>query len=640
MRKNKPFSLTTLHPHFPSTSRRRSAATLAQLPPLKTQHQPLLNPTKPPSKTHQRNPVPPTKQIQEHPLISIIKSCSHNTHLRQIHAHLLRTSLAQDPTISLKFLSCIALSSLRDIGYSRKFFAQIKRPSFLHHNAMIRAYSVTDKPDEGLRMYQDMIRRGVWANSFSSSFAVKCCVRISSFVGGVQVHGRILRDGNLSDCRLLTTLMELYSGCERFGDALKVFDEMPKRDTVAWNVLISCCLRNKRTRDALSLFDAMQSEEYGCEPDEVSCLLVLQACANLNALEFGERIRRYIDEHGYGGHTNLRNSLVSMYSRCGSLDKAYEVFRGLQDKNVVSWSAMISGLAINGYGREAINAFEEMQKTGVKPDAQTFTGILSACSHCGLVDEGMMFFGRMSKGFGISPNIHHYGCMVDLLGRAGLLDRAYRLIMSMDVKPDPEIWRTLLGACRIHGHVNLGERVIGHLIELKAQEAGDYVLLLNIYSSAGNWDKVTELRKFLKDEALQTTPGCSTIELKGVVHEFVADDVSHLRKDEIYEMLAEINSQLKIAGYVVEISSELHNLGAQEREFVLSYHSEKLAIAFGVLSTPPGTTIRVAKNIRTCVDCHNFAKVLSGVYNRQVVIRDRTRFHHFLEGRCSCNDYW
>lgn len=499
---------------------------------------------------------------------------------------------------------------------------------------------MTDKPDEGLRMYRDMIRRGVWANSFSSSFAVKCCVRISSFVGGVQVHGRILRDGNLSDCRLLTTLMELYSGCERFGDALKVFDEMPKRDTVAWNVLMSCCLRNKRTRDALSLFDAMQSEEYGCEPDEVSCLLVLQACANLNALEFGERIHGYIDEHGYGGHTNLRNSLVSMYSRCGSLDKAYEVFRGMQDKNVVSWSAMISGLAINGYGREAINAFEEMQKTGVKPGAQTFTGILSACSHCGLVDEGMMFFDQMSKEFGISPNIHHYGCMVDLLGRAGLLDRAYRLIMSMDVKPDPEIWRTLLGACRIYGHVNLGERVIGHLIELKAQEAGDYVLLLNIYSSAGNWDKVTELRKFLKDEALQTTPGCSTIELKGVVHEFIADDVSHLRKDEIYEMLAEINSQLKIAGYVVEISSELHNLGAQEKEFVLSYHSEKLAIAFGVLSTPPGTAIRVAKNIRTCVDCHNFAKVLSGVYNRLVVIRDRTRFHHFRDGRCSCNDYW
>lgn len=546
-------------------------------------------------------------------------------------------SLSQDSAIAAEFLS---RSAQRDVGYSRAFFAQIKRPSFLLYNAMIRAYSASDSPEEGLRLFRDMSRRGVPANSFSASFAIKCCVRVSSFVGGVQVHGRVVRGGHRSDSRLLTTLMELYSCCERFGDARKMFDEMRHRDVVAWNVLISCFLRNKRTRDALSLFDVMQSENYGCEPDEVTCLLVLQACANLNALEFGERIHGFIEEHGYGGHTNLRNSLVSMYSRCGSLDKAYAVFKGMRDKNVVSWSAMISGLAINGYGREAIEAFKEMQKMGVKSDEQTFTGILSACSHCGLVDEGMMFFDCMSKEFGISPNIHHYGCMVDLLGRAGLLDRAYQLIMSMDVKPDPEIWRTLLGACRIHGHVNLGERVIGHLIELKAQEAGDYVLLLNIYSSAGNWDKVTEVRKFLKDKTIQTTPGCSTIELKGVVHEFVVDDVSHPRKDEIYEMLDEINSQLKIAGYVVEISSELHNLGPQQKQFVLSYHSEKLAIAFGVLSTPPGTTIRVAKNIRTCVDCHNFAKVLSAVYNREVIIRDRTRFHHFREGRCSCNDYW
>lgn len=505
---------------------------------------------------------------------------------------------------------------------------------------MIRAYSASNSPEEGFYMYRDMRRRGLNADPLSSSFALKSCIRISSYEGGIQVHGKILRDGHQSDNLLLTTLMDLYSCFGRFCEARNVFDEMSHRDTVAWNVLVSCYLRNKRTRDALSLFDVMQSEEYGCEPDEVTCLLMLQACANLNALEFGERVHLYIEERAFGGQTNLQNSLISMYSKCGHLEKAYEVFKGIRDKNVISWSAMISGLAINGYAREAIDAFEEMQRMRVPPDAQTFTGVLNACGHCGFLDEGMMFFDRMSKEFAISPNIHHYGCLVDLLGRAGLLDRAYQLILSMDIKPDPEIWRTLLGACRIHGHVNLGERVIGHLIELKAQEAGDYVLLLNIYSSAGKWDKVTEVRKFLKEKAIQTTPGCSTIELKGVVHEFVADDISHPQNGKIYEMLEEINSQLKIAGYVVEISSELHNLGAEEKHSALSYHSEKLAIAFGVLSTFPGTTIRVAKNLRTCVDCHNFVKVLSGVYNREVIVRDRTRFHHFRQGRCSCNNYW
>ncbi|CAK9158662.1 unnamed protein product [Ilex paraguariensis] len=281
-----------------------------------------------------------------------------------------------------------------------------------------------------------------------------------------------------------------------------------------------------------------------------------------------------------------------------------------------------------------------MQRVGVAPDDQTFTGVLSACSHSGLLDEGRMFFDSMIKEFGIVPNVHHYGCMVDLMGRAGLLDEAYQLILSMGIKPDATIWRTLLGACRIHRHTSLGERVIEHLIEFKALEAGDYVLLLNLYSTVNDWEKVIEVRKLMKEKKIQTTPGCSTIELKGEIHEFLADDISHPRKREIYEMLDEIGKQLKIAGYVAEITSELHNLGAEEKQITLSYHSEKLAIAFGVLATPPGTTIRVAKNLRICVDCHNFAKILSGVYNREVIIRDRIRFHHFREGHCSCNDYW
>lgn len=499
---------------------------------------------------------------------------------------------------------------------------------------------MSNSPEEGFYLYRDMRRRGVPPNPMSSSFVVKSCIRILWLVGGLQIHATILRDGHQSDSLLLTTLTDLYSSCEKFEEASKVFDEIPQRDTVSWNVLISCCIRNKRTRDALRVFDMMQSTADGFKPDDVTCLLLLQACAKLGALEFGERIHSYINEHGYDGALNLCNSLIAMYSRCGQLEKAYSVFRRMDERNVVSWSAMISGFAMHGYGKEAVEAFEQMQQLGVSPDDQTLTGVLSACSHSGLVDEGLRFFNCMREAFGIEPNIHHYGCMVDLLGRASLLDQAYHLIMSMAIKPDSTIWRTLLGACRIHRHPTLGELVVRHLIELKAEEAGDYVLLLNIYSSVGNWDKVTELRKFMKERGIQTTPGCSTIELKGKVHEFVVDGTSHPQTNEIYEMLDEIGQQLKIAGYVAELSSELHNLGAEEKGNRLSYHSEKLAIALGVLTTPPGTTIRVANNLRICVDCHNFAKILSGVYNREVVIRDRTRFHHFREGQCSCNGYW
>lgn len=505
---------------------------------------------------------------------------------------------------------------------------------------MIRAYSLSDSPQKALFLYRDMRRKGIASDPLSSSFAVKSCIRFLYLFGGLQVHCNVLKEGHQSDTLLLTSLMDLYSQCQRCDDASKVFDEIPQKDTVAWNVMISCCIRNNRTRDALSLFDVMQTESYQCEPDNVTCLLLLQACARLNALEFGERIHSYITERGYGGVLNLSNSLISMYSRCGCLDKAYEVFMGMENKTVISWSAMISGLAVNGYGREAIEAFEEMQRNGIRPDDHTFTGILSGCSHSRLLDEGMSFFDRMISEFRITPAIHHYGCMVDLFGRAGLLDKAYQLITSMEVKPDSTVWRTLLGACRIHGDVALGERVIGHLIELKAQEAGDYVLLLNIYSSAGQWEKVAEVRKLMREKSIQTTPGCSTIELKGVVHEFVVDDISHSKMVELYHTLDEINKQLKIAGYVVELSSELHKIDDKEKCYALSYHSEKLAIAFGVLATPPGTTLRVASNLRVCVDCHNFLKLFSAVYNRDVTLRDHKRFHHFRGGQCSCSDYW
>ncbi|KAL5746812.1 hypothetical protein ACOSP7_023787 [Xanthoceras sorbifolium] len=581
---------------------------------------------------------PPSNSLQKtrNHFVSLIKSSTQKPHLLQIHAHLIRTSRIEDPVLNLYLLSRI----FRETDYSRQVFDQIPRPNVSHYNTMIRAYSVSNSPEQGFHLYRKMRLNGVPTNPLSCSFAIKSCIRFCSLVGGLQIHARITRDGYQSDSLLMTALMGLYSTSEKPIEACRVFDEIPQRDTVAWNVLLSCYIRNKRTRDALCLFDNMNFEVNGCEPDDVTCLLVLQACTHLGALEFGEKVHRYIEEHGYSDAINLSNCLIAMYSRCGSLDKAYGVFKGIRQKNVVSWSAMISGFGMNGYGREAIEAFEEMQRRGVMPDDQTLTGVLSACSHCGLVDKGMTFFDCMSKEFGILPNVHHYGCMVDLLGRAGLLDQAYQLIMSMTVKPDSTIWRTLLGACKVHGHVTLGEQVMEHLIELKAQEAGDYVLLLNIYSSAEKWEKVKELRKFMKEKDIQTTPGCSTIELKGVLHEFVVDDVSHPRKDEIYEMLDEINQQLKIAGYVADITSELHNLCAEEKEHALSYHSEKLAIAFGILATPPGTTIRVAKNIRTCVDCHNFAKVLSEVYNRQVIIRDRTRFHHFQNGCCSCNDYW
>ncbi|KNA21103.1 hypothetical protein SOVF_046250 [Spinacia oleracea] len=505
---------------------------------------------------------------------------------------------------------------------------------------MIRAFSLSDFPADGVEFYRRMRREGVVSNYLTLSFCLDCCTKNFGLIEGMQIHGRVLVDGYVRDCVLMTSLMELYSLCGRYDDACKVFDDMPHRDTVAYNALLSCFMNNKRTRDVLSVFKSMQTLEIDCRPDEVTCLLLLQACGDLGTLDFGRSIVGYMEKYGYGNSMRLNNALITTYSKCGSVDDAYRIFESMPAKNLVSWSSMISCFGMNGYGKYAIELFWEMYRMGISPDAKAITAVLYACSHRGLLDEGLLFFEKMTREFGILPNIHHYGCVVDILGRVGSLDRAYDLIMSMEVKPDVKVWRTLLTACRVHKNFGMAERVIEHIMELKAHEAGDYVLLLNTYSSNGKWDKVTAVRKFMEEQGILTTHGCSTVELKGAVHEFVVDNVSHPRKDEIYDMLSEILQQLKIAGYVPEVSSELHDLDMIKKELTVSSHSEKLAIAFGVLSTPPCTTIRVANSGRICDDCHNFAKVFSAVYNRKVIISDPNRIHHFREGKCSCDDCW
>jgi pentatricopeptide repeat protein len=456
-----------------------------------------------------------------------------------------------------------------------------------------------------------------------------------------QLHANALAEGHIRDALLATSLLRCYANGGDGDAARRLFDEMPVRDTVAWNVLITCYAKNRRTKDALKLFEEMRVKESEAEPDDVTCILLLQACTSLGALDFGEKVWAYAEEHGYGGELKVRNSLIAMYSRCGCVEKAYQVFCETPRKSVVSWSAMISGLAANGFGKDAISVFEEMIRSGLAPDEQTFTGVLSACSHSGLVDEGFRFLDMMRCDYRLKPNVRHYGCIVDLMGRAGLLVEAYELVTKeMRVAPDATIWRTLLGACRIHGHVDLGECVINHLIELKAQQAGDYVLLLNTYAAVGDWNKVAQVRKLMHEKGIQTTPGSTTVEHNGEVHEFIAADHAHPRKEEIYKKLDEINRHLRVAGYVPNMSSELHDLDSEGKESALTYHSEKLAIAFALLVTPQHRPIRLAKNLRVCVDCHNFTKLFSGIYNRLVVVRDRTRFHHFEGGKCSCNDYW
>jgi pentatricopeptide repeat protein len=331
-----------------------------------------------------------------------------------------------------------------------------------------------------------------------------------------------------------------------------------------------------------------------------------------------------------------------MYSKCGFIEGAVYVFENAAVKmSLDTWNAMLAGFTANGCSTRALELFTRMESKGLVPNKITFNSILNACSHGGLVDEGIRYFERMSRVYGIEPDIAHYGCMVDLFSRAGMFEKAEEIIQIMPMEPDASMLKALLGACRTHKNLELGKKAGQRLIEAAPNDHAGYVLLSNIYALDGNWGGVHKVRKLMLDHGVLKIPGSSSVELNGVIHEFISGDKSHSGKRDIYKMLSEICQRLKNTGYTPDTSQVLLDIDDEDvKESSLALHSEKLAIAFGLISTAPGTPIRVVNNLRICGDCHHAIKLLSKIYRRSIIVRDANRFHHFREGSCSCRDYW
>lgn len=441
-----------------------------------------------------------------------------------------------------------------------------------------------------------------------------------------------------------TTLIAGYSRCGCVDEAFRLFESMPEgeRSSVSWNAMIASYVQSNRFHEAFALFERMRDEKV--ELDKYLAASMLSACTGLGALNQGKWIHRYIDESGIELDSKLATTIIDMYCKCGCLEKAYQVFKELprKDKGISSWNCMIGGLAMHGKGKAAIELFEEMHGERVAPDNITFVNLLSACAHSGLVEEGRHYFRRMTEAHGIEPRKEHYGCMVDLLGRAGMFEEAKEIIGNMPISPDAGVLGALLGACKIHRNVDLGEEIGESVIELEPNNSGRYVVLANLYANAGRWEDVAKVRKLMNDRGVKKAPGFSVIEFDGVVSEFIAGGRTHPESKEIYAKVDEMLERIRSFGYVPDADGVLHDLEEEEeeKENPLYYHSEKLAIAFGLLKTKPGEIIRISKNLRVCKDCHNASKLVSKVFEREIIVRDRNRFHHFRMGECSCQDYW
>lgn len=430
-----------------------------------------------------------------------------------------------------------------------------------------------------------------------------------------------------------------YAKCGELGNARMVFDRIPVRSVVAWNAMISGYEQNGFSDRAIDVFHMMLEER--AEPDSATFVGVLAACSQMGALGLGRWVDGYIEEKGLDVDVVLGTSLVNMYARCGHVEKAREVFEEIQEKNVVAWTAMIAGYGMHGHGESAMELFRRMRLCGPLPNDVTFVAVLSACAHAGLVTDGREAFECMRRDYGLVPRTEHHVCMVDMYGRAGLLQEAMRFIRDcIRGEPGPAVWTAMVGACKMHKDFDLGVEVAERLLAVDPENPGHYVLLSNIYALAGKMERVEKIRNVMIRRRLKKQTGYSSIEIGRVAHVFRMGDTSHPQSAEIYRYLEELIHKIREAGYMPETESVLHELEEEEREVALRFHSEKLAVAFGIMTTGDGTLITIVKNLRMCSDCHLAVKFISSVTGREIIVRDKHRFHHFQEGICSCQDYW
>ncbi|XP_072954292.1 pentatricopeptide repeat-containing protein At5g66520-like [Typha angustifolia] len=570
-------------------------------------------------------------------LPALIPRCAHPNHLHQIQAHLTTSGLL--------------------------------RSSVYLHNSLIRAHSHTNSPFNSIPLYAQILRFGLYPDTHTYPFLLKACSLIPAAPQGLSAHAHALKLGldshlfvnnalihfhsvirRVDDARRLldgarqvdtVSFNSMISGYARIGDlvnARKLFDEMPMRNVVSWSAIISGYVQRGCSKEALGLFSQMQTE--GFQPDDTTLVGVLAACAHLGALELGKWVHSYLKSNGIRMSMFLGTSLIDMYAKCGEVELGLRVFNEMREKNLLVWTTMIKGLAMHGRALEALQFFSKMERLGVVPDDIAFIGALCACTHAGLVDRGRKIFESMVRQYGIQPKIEHYGCMVDLLARNGLLDEARRLVESMPMEPDALIWGALMAGCRFHRNVELAEYVVRHLIRLEPDSSGVYVLLANIYAASGRHSDAKNIRYLMKKRGVEKTPGCSSVEIRGNVHQFIVGDMSHPQMKDILAKWEEIEGRIRLEGYLPDKKEVLLDIEDEEKEDALSRHSEKLAIALALFSTEDGMSIRVVKNLRVCRDCHLVTKLISKVYGREIIVRDRMRFHLFKEGTCSCKDYW
>ncbi|MQM09317.1 hypothetical protein Taro_042185 [Colocasia esculenta] len=481
-----------------------------------------------------------------HDYTSFLRACVSLKGLKQIHAQIVTAGCGHNPYLAAQLVSKYVELGGAGMRDARHVFDGIVHGDVLLWNVMIRGYAALGPPEEALRVYCRMRWSSISANLYTYPFVLKACAGTGDVRNAQKVHGDALKSGLEADLFVVNALVACYAKCGDLATARQLFDEIPMKDPVSWNSMIAGYSQSEHPQEALLLLHKMLRDDTGSKPDYVTLVGLLPACAKLAAAHEGLWIHSYTIKLGMEVDVVLASGLIAMYANSGRLHVARDIFDRVPEKNIVVWNAIIKGYGMYGHASEALYLFSQMLSMGLVPDSICVLSILSACSHAGMVDKGWEIFCLMEE-YGVEKVEVHYGCMVDLLGRAGLLQEALEFISSMPIMPGKDVWGALLGACRIHNNVELAEVVAERLFVLDPENAGRYVALAKMYVDASRGDDAARMRMMIRERRVRKPPGCSSIEVDSMIYMFGVEDESHPMTEEIYNALEGLGRMIEDA---------------------------------------------------------------------------------------------
>ncbi|XP_050227564.1 pentatricopeptide repeat-containing protein At3g02330, mitochondrial [Mercurialis annua] len=499
--------------------------------------------------------------------ISACASIKGNLEGRQLHSLAVKSTLTSNICVANAILDmygkCGALVE------ADCMFDEMERRDAVSWNAIIAAHEQNGNEEETLAFFASMLRSRIEPDEFTYGSVLKACSSGQTLNCGMEIHNRIIKSGMGMDSFVGGALIDMYSKCGMIEEAKKIHDRIEQQTMVSWNAIISGFSLLKQSEDAHSFFSEML--EMGIKPDNFTYAIVLDTCANLATVGLGKQIHGQIIKQQLHSDVYITSTLVDMYSKCGNMQDSRLVFDKASNKDFVTWNAMICGYAQHGLGEEAIKTFENMQLENVKPNHATFISVLRVCAHMGLVEKGLHYLDTMVTEYGLEPQLEHYSCIVDIIGRSGRVSEALKVIKDMPFEADAIIWRTLLSICKIHGNVEIAETATDAILQLEPHDSSAWILLSNVYADAGMWGKVSEMRKMMKYKKLKKEPGCSWIEVKDEMHAFLVGNKTHPKCEEIYEIIGLLIDEMKWVGYKPETNFFIDEESEEYDQLVANY---------------------------------------------------------------------